>query len=1311
MDVRENSFVSGNSNVGKSFQSFTVSEELLAKVTEAVMAGEKQARSSGTIQSFEVFYRGFRQNIAIGRIYVIPASVCTDRKDFPTALLYGCLVREFGGEELGDMIEKRIGESEFDEYSQADFDTIKKKLFGTGEGKFESLILFAPSWWNSREYITFKFTKDEAQLKNCLRHQVFSVYYDPRLSSAFNAIMTNANTTKVDVTDITPKLNFPFLAENLLTQYPDLQKQASNRKKIFLTRRTADAVTKEVLDPEELNVFDSLDQALTEALLPGTESVEDASEEHHNEGEVKVPRVAAEKTADGKSDTYWGKWQEAEDLDNAAKGTPADPFGKDWVDAEGLARGEKTAAAFGGKQAPPFGSEKDEETDKTADDKSDKYWGKWQEAEDLNESDKGTPIDPFGKDWVDAEALSKSADEKSDKYWGKWQEAEDLDEVDKGTPVDPFGKDWVDAEALAKSAQVEPAEENVELRAGEFPVGIAIDENGVPRNKAEEEAGKSKEACDDPEHEQQQQQSNPLQEAAGGMADAALEMLPELLASKDAALAKNRKAKHQTFDHPEIKPSVARGDLSTSYSKAFNGGFYDKHAMPPQDVRDYLNKTTGLDAQAHHATLDHAKEIDAGKWGPTPTLKSAAQQIKADFIAEHIAADFEKGYEAMSPKTRKAREERETRLAKNRHKQADVALDIDSIWDEITEDMGPAPIVSLGGGDGDKSESKGSDGRPRKSDIGKRPEAIEEPEESESESDDKPWQVSSSMEEFVKEAFEESELDEPKYGCDQCEMLAINGVPTHELGCPNGKKTWVPGRGWVRYNECECGADVAEGEEHECELYDEGGSGIEEEEPDPEVEDKQAAVQEEYQCANCDQTGSLDQHGRCGNCGSDAVISVNKIGEPLPLEQPVAPVPKKPKFDPAMEYKEPQQDEEMLFVGSKKADKETTPTYMPADAADSAAPCPKCGQPIGTGEFTTNEGYGGAEQHLNCPAAQGYKPSEKAQNLSAPTRDLGPEFQAAQMTHEMERNKAILRNPSATPQEKGIAQQRLDEGMKRSSKKKKADTADNPYNWVDGNGAPEDKKNAEKPMTSVADTKRSSKKKADSVQPDMAEAKSQTVSVDTVDSTIQQPTESVEEAAKVAAEPGNPMEGEPGDSLPEICSKCHAREGDQCQCETKTSSDVSGEMAEAKAQTVSPDSVDSDIQQPTESVEEAAKVAADSQAQCGHEATGCSECENCPKCCTCDEKGKTAELGAAEHEEDAVNGICPRCGKDDTETFNVEEDERKRLYCHNCDQVTWTFGLGKAAAAGDNLPEEIPITLGDGDLADVVMSEDTPDGE
>jgi hypothetical protein len=56
-----------------------------------------------------------------------------------------------------------------------------------------------------------------------------------------------------------------------------------------------------------------------------------------------------------------------------------------------------------------------------------------------------------------------------------------------------------------------------------------------------------------------------------------------------------------------------------------------------------------------------------------------------------------------------------------------------------------------------------------------------------------------------------------KVSCDQCSMISINGVACHESGCPNQRKTWVGGRGWVRFIECrECGADVEEGEVCDC---------------------------------------------------------------------------------------------------------------------------------------------------------------------------------------------------------------------------------------------------------------------------------------------------------------------------------------------------------------------------------------------------------------------------------------------------------------------------------------------------------------
>jgi len=55
-----------------------------------------------------------------------------------------------------------------------------------------------------------------------------------------------------------------------------------------------------------------------------------------------------------------------------------------------------------------------------------------------------------------------------------------------------------------------------------------------------------------------------------------------------------------------------------------------------------------------------------------------------------------------------------------------------------------------------------------------------------------------------------------KITCDQCNLLSINGIVTHEIGCPNSKKKWIDGQ-WVKYVKCfECGDEIEEGTECGC---------------------------------------------------------------------------------------------------------------------------------------------------------------------------------------------------------------------------------------------------------------------------------------------------------------------------------------------------------------------------------------------------------------------------------------------------------------------------------------------------------------
>jgi len=67
---------------------------------------------------------------------------------------------------------------------------------------------------------------------------------------------------------------------------------------------------------------------------------------------------------------------------------------------------------------------------------------------------------------------------------------------------------------------------------------------------------------------------------------------------------------------------------------------------------------------------------------------------------------------------------------------------------------------------------------------------------------------------------------------------------------------------------------------------------------------------------------------------------------------------------------------------------------------------------------------GGITQELK---PQVHTLSEKAETLSAPRKSLGAEWEAGERSHEIERNKSILRDPRATEEDKRIAQQRLNE--------------------------------------------------------------------------------------------------------------------------------------------------------------------------------------------------------------------------------------------------------------------------------------------
>lgn len=65
-----------------------------------------------------------------------------------------------------------------------------------------------------------------------------------------------------------------------------------------------------------------------------------------------------------------------------------------------------------------------------------------------------------------------------------------------------------------------------------------------------------------------------------------------------------------------------------------------------------------------------------------------------------------------------------------------------------------------------------------------------------------------------------------------------------------------------------------------------------------------------------------------------------------------------------------------------------------------------------------------------------YKQSEKAATMSAKPRDLGPEWSAGELQHEIQRNKSIIRNPRATAEDIAIAKDRLRDAQAMAAPKK-----------------------------------------------------------------------------------------------------------------------------------------------------------------------------------------------------------------------------------------------------------------------------------
>jgi hypothetical protein len=210
--------------VEKSFTTLGL-EGILQGVVACLIDAEKKAISSREIQSLDVSRRGLRQDLYVGKLMVIPASVMDEMDKIPDPLLKGAVIRLFDGEDASYLEMHRLSTSEFDNLTPKEVSEYKDKVFKDSEGKLGCIVIFQPAWGNVRDLHAFRFTKEIPKLTLLVRHLVFSAYYNPSLSALFDTLAEDA--IKLDAVNIThDHLGPAYEFQSKENVYPKLDKMA-----------------------------------------------------------------------------------------------------------------------------------------------------------------------------------------------------------------------------------------------------------------------------------------------------------------------------------------------------------------------------------------------------------------------------------------------------------------------------------------------------------------------------------------------------------------------------------------------------------------------------------------------------------------------------------------------------------------------------------------------------------------------------------------------------------------------------------------------------------------------------------------------------------------------------------------------------------------------------------------------------------------------------------------------------------------------------------------------------------------------------
>lgn len=291
----------------RSYQVFGANDQVLSAAFDALKTAVKDAKSQSKVQRVALHRKGYRHDIEVGDIYVVPVSVCNKPEDFPHILLDVNLRKHATSE---GMVEFQMGALvDSDELTRETLQAFKEVAFKNEKGDYAPLIVFAPSWAHPSGYQSFVYNEDTA-LAN-LRDVAYASPFNPSLSSVFDQLRA-VDPDSAPLTKIMPSTQHIYRVEKSEEpDYPEFAKgldlaaeEGSSAKSASLGRRvirlTGADIPKlehEDLSDAELGMFQAIEKEVQQNVKRTAAECTPASTFAPQAGSTDTPAQAAEITA------------------------------------------------------------------------------------------------------------------------------------------------------------------------------------------------------------------------------------------------------------------------------------------------------------------------------------------------------------------------------------------------------------------------------------------------------------------------------------------------------------------------------------------------------------------------------------------------------------------------------------------------------------------------------------------------------------------------------------------------------------------------------------------------------------------------------------------------------------------------------------------------------------------------------------------------------------------------------------------------------------------------------------------------------